>query len=69
MSYAIIEAKNEEMNAIETAIKQRDVEGLFRLARIAKKAGNDEFAEILIDNAKKIDREDGVFDEERDNNL
>lgn len=69
MSYAIIEAKNEEMNAIETAIKQRDVEGLFRLARIAKKAGNDEFAEILIDNAKKIDREDWVFDEERDNNL
>lgn len=69
MSYAITYAKAEEMTAVETAVEQRDVEGLFKLARVAKKAGNDEFAEILVDNAKRIDREDWAYDEAVDNNL
>jgi len=69
MSYSIIEAKGEEMGAMNTAIEQRDSEGLFRLARIAKKAGRDELSEYLYFEAKKIDREDMAFDENRDNNL
>ena len=54
---------------VEKAIETRNIQALFRLARIVKKEGSDEYAEVLMDIAKKYDREDWQLDEYVDNNL
>lgn len=69
MSYSITHSKMERVQEIEEALGTRDMEKLFKLAEKESKEGNDEYAEILRDNAKRIDREDWQFDEARDNEL
>lgn len=69
MSYSIQEAKVERrLEAIE-ALKNRDAEHLHRLADIEKGNGEDEYAEMLRDQARKIDAEDWKHDEWVDSQL
>jgi phage shock protein A len=69
MSYTTREAKNERTLEVELAQMTRDSEALYSLARQFKEEGEDEIAEELLAQAKKIDREDWAYDEHRDNNL
>lgn len=52
---------------VRTAVERRDSETLFQLHHKLKEQGEDEYAQILLDNARRIDREDMAFDEARDN--
>ena len=52
---------------VHEAVDTRDSSALFRLARLEKEEGNDEFAESLYQLARRIDREDMAYDEMRDN--
>lgn len=62
MSYSIREAGAEQQQAIVAAINSRDSEALYNLAQIVKEQGDDEQAEVLLTEAKKIDREDWAYD-------
>jgi hypothetical protein len=67
MSYSISEAKNDQALDIDLALQTRDSEALYHWARIVKEQGEDEYAQILKDAARRIDREDMSYDEARDN--
>lgn len=54
---------------IKEALETRDSEALYTLARLEKEDGQDEYAESLQIHARRIDKEDAAYDEERDNNL
>lgn len=68
MSYSIYEASAEQQQAIVAAINSRDSEALYQLAQIVKEQGDDEQAEALLTEARKMDTEEGTEDykEERD---
>lgn len=69
MSYSIQYATAEQEQEIVNAINSRDCEALFKLADIIKEQGDDENAEALLTEAKRFEKEDWMFDQERDNNL
>lgn len=67
--YSIIEAVGEREAEVINAINTRDSEALYTLAGLYKEEGEDEMADTLRAEAKKIDREDDSFDQFRDNQL
>lgn len=67
MSYSHKEANQEQDEAIFNALDTRDSEALYQLAQVVKEQGDDEQAETLLRVAKRIDEEDGAFDNNRDN--
>ena len=69
MSYSIDKARDERQVEISDALRTRDSEALYHLAGLEKEEGNDEVAEELYKQAKKIDREDWAYDEAKDNEL
>ena len=69
MSYSQDDARLELDSIVEQAVKQRDVETLFAVARRFKEAGDDEYAETLRGLAKRFEREDWAHDEANDNKL
>lgn len=62
MSYSIREASAEQQQAIVAAINFRDSEALCKLAQIVKEQGDDEQAEALLTEARKIEKEDWAYD-------
>lgn len=62
MSYSIYEASAEQQQAIVAAINSRDSEALYQLAQIVKEQGDDEQAEDLLTEARKIEKEDWAYD-------
>lgn len=62
MSYSIQYANAEQTQAIVAAINSRDSEALYRLAGIMKEQGDDENAEALLTEARKIEKEDWAYD-------
>lgn len=48
---------------IVAAINSRDSEALVKLAQIVKEQGDDEQAEDLLAEAKRIEKEDWAYDE------
>lgn len=69
MSYSSRQAIDERQTEIFEALRTRDSEALYHLASMEKEEGNDEVAEELLQQAKKIDREDWSYDEAKDNEL
>lgn len=63
MSYSIYEADAEQQQAIVAAINSRDSEALVKLAQIVKEQGDDEQAEDLLTEAKRIEKENWAHDE------
>lgn len=69
MSYSPKNAVDERQASIATALDTRDSTALYQFADLEKEEGNDEYAEALLEHAKRIDDEDWAHDRERDNNL
>lgn len=67
MSTTSNQSKEEQSIEIYNALNTRDSEALYHLADQLKEQGDDEGAEDLVAQAKKIDFEDWAFDRERDN--
>lgn len=63
MSYSIREASAEFTQMIVAAINGRDSEALYQLAQIVKEQGDDEQAEALLIEAKRIEKENWAYDE------
>ena len=63
MSYSIYEADVEQQQDIVAAINSRDSEALVKLAQIVKEQGDDEQAEALLTEAKRIEKENWAYDE------
>lgn len=63
MSYSIREASAEFTQMIVAAINSRDSEALVKLAQIVKEQGDDEQAEDLLTEAKRIEKENWAYDE------
>ena len=61
------DVKLDRVSQIEEAVETRDVEALFKLARLVKKEGDDEHSEVLIGLARRYDREDWAYDNANDN--
>jgi hypothetical protein len=53
---------HEQDQAVYDAIKTRDSEALYQLAAQVKEQGEDEQAEALLAEAKRIDKEDWAYD-------
>lgn len=56
-------AVSDRDEAITNAINTRDVSTLYKIAEWEKKEGNDEEADKLVKEAKRIDSEDWAYDE------
>lgn len=67
MSYSITVAKNERQSDIHNALEERDGEKLYQLAVLEVKDGNQEYAEELLKQVRKWQREDWAYDEANDN--
>ena len=67
MSYTIQDAQLHQAEIINLAIKERDEEKLYTLAHYAKDNGEDELAEYLVQQARRIYREDWAYDESINN--
>jgi hypothetical protein len=67
MSYHTQDATAQLGSAVERAISTRDVEALFKYAQVYKEQGEDEYAETLRKEARKIDREDWSYDNSTSN--
>jgi len=67
MSYNTNDARIEQTWEIEEALRTRDCMALFRLAALLKEQGDDEEASILKDTARRIEREDSMYDELNNN--
>lgn len=62
MSYSTAEAGAELDQMIVAAINSRDSEKLFQLAQVVKEQGDDENAEALLTEAKRIEKEEWSYD-------
>lgn len=67
MSYSTQDAQLHQTEIINQAIKERDEEKLYTLAQYAKGDGEDELADYLVQQARRIYREDWAYDESINN--
>ncbi len=65
--YTTQELNADRANEVHDAVETRNSEALFRLSRLEKEEGNDEFAESLYQLARRIDDADMAYDQWRDN--
>ena len=67
MSFSNKQAICERQDEIKHALETRDSEALYQLADLEKEEGNDEYAEALVQHARRIDREETLYDEANGN--